>query len=402
MKIGIDARLWNETGVGRYIRNLIKNLQTIDKTNEYIIFLKSDDLHTASKVINAKNFHIKNVNIHWHSVKEQLLFPLILYKAKLDFVHFPYFSLPVFYRKPFIVTIHDLIIYHFSTGKASTLPLPVFYLKRLAYHFALKRIVKKAVKIIVPLNSVKADIINNLKVAAQRIEVTTEGVDDELINLEKSLGTHQSAHLKLSENYAEIPESQYFLYVGNAYPHKNLDTLIRAFSEFISPSPLIKDSQNDTYQKVSNTKKQIMLVLVGKEDYFYKKTKEQLNKSNITNIKFMHNLNDKDLQILYQKAIAVIAPSIIEGFGLVPLEAMANNCLVIASDIAAHREVCKDAAIYFDPNDINSLTQIMKNVIKSEAADKSIIIKKGKDRVKAFSWNDMAKNTLHIYEQFEK
>src|SRR5882672_11359440 len=129
MRIGIDARLWNETGVGRYIRNLVANLAQIDKTNEYVLFVKTG---FKIKDLGFKNdkWKIVETDIHWHTLKEQLLFPAVLNKENLDLMHFPYFSHPIFYNKPFVVTIHDLIMNHSLTGKASTFPYPLYLMKR--------------------------------------------------------------------------------------------------------------------------------------------------------------------------------------------------------------------------------------------------------------------------------
>jgi len=127
MRIGIDARLWNESGVGRYIRNLVKQLQILDKTNSYVLFVRSED---ADRIKNHElktkddNWKFVITDIQWHTIEEQLLFPKILNKENLDLVHFPYFSVPIFYNKPYIVTIHDLILHNFPTGKASTMPAP--------------------------------------------------------------------------------------------------------------------------------------------------------------------------------------------------------------------------------------------------------------------------------------
>src|ERR1035437_5626990 len=112
MRIGIDARLWEQTGVGRYIRNIIANLQKIDKKNHYVLFIRSQDLESVSAQVKNKNWEIVETNIKWHSLSEQVQFPLVLNKAKLDLVHFPYFSVPILYKKPYVVTIHDLIIDH--------------------------------------------------------------------------------------------------------------------------------------------------------------------------------------------------------------------------------------------------------------------------------------------------
>src|SRR6266498_3613752 len=146
MRIGIDARLWNETGVGRYIRNLVWQLQVLDKKNEYVLFVKPDwkDKKFRDDEATHSRWKIVRTDIQWHTLDEQLVFYKVLENELLDLVHFPYFSIPILYNRPFVITIHDLIINHFSTGKASTLPFPIYHIKRLGYQFVLKQAAKKA------------------------------------------------------------------------------------------------------------------------------------------------------------------------------------------------------------------------------------------------------------------
>ena len=127
--------------------------------------------------------------------------------------------------------------------------------------------------------------------------------------------------------------------MGNVYPHKNAEALIEAFEK-------IKESD-------------VGLVFVGKEDYFYERLKQKV-KSN-KNIQFLDYVSDEELAWLYQNAVATVCPAFMEGFGLPALEAMANKCLVIASDIPALHEVCEDSAIYFDPKiQMNYLKKCLK------------------------------------------
>src|SRR5258708_17511829 len=133
LRIGIDARLWNETGVGRYIRNLVQNLAEIDPYNHYVLFLCKKEFHSLS--LPGNNFEKRLADFRWHSLEEQYRFPRILAVEKLDLVHFPYFSFPLFYSGKFILTIHDLILHHFPTGKASTRSLLYYQIKLLGYKF---------------------------------------------------------------------------------------------------------------------------------------------------------------------------------------------------------------------------------------------------------------------------
>jgi len=363
MRIGIDGRLWNETGVGRYIRNLVWELQKVDKKNEYVLFVKSG-INKQDVKITQHNWKIIETDIHWHSLAEQIKFPQALEKENLDLVHFPYFSLPIFYNKPFVVTIHDLIINHFPTGKASTLPYPLYQLKRVGYSAVLNHAVKNAEKIIVPLHAVEEDVIKTLGTLRERIAVTYEGASQAKIS---------QAHFK--------QDKKYFLYVGNAYPHKNLATLLDAFTQF----------RKENHEDVS-------LVLVGKDDYFYKILSEKIAEEKIEGMELKHSLSDPELFALYSQAIAFVSASHMEGFGLPPLEAMSSGCLVLLSDIPSFREVCQDIAFYFDPSSATALKKQMQIVYNLDHKKKQLRQANGRERVKDFSWEKMAKQTLKIYE----
>jgi len=367
MKIGIDCRLWDETGVGRYIRNLVLNLQKLDKENEYILFVLSKNYKEINSQLSTPNFQLVVADIPWHSVKEQIKFPQILNRENLDLVHFPYFSVPIFYNKPFVVTIHDLILHHFPTGEASTLPLLFYKLKLLGYKFVFSKAAQKAKKIITVSNATKKEIIDHLGTEKEKIKVIYEGVDDELSNI------------KSQRSKIDIKYKNYFLYVGNAYPHKNLERLLEAFK-------LLNSDAN--------------LVLVGKEDYFYKRLKKKAREMGISDrIVFLQNVSDQELVDLYRNALALVLPSLMEGFGLPALEAMANNCLVLASNISPLREVCSDAAIYLDPYNSKDIAEKMKEVCFNDLNHFSEKRDEGMERIELFSWRKMAKQTLAVYNQ---
>jgi glycosyltransferase involved in cell wall biosynthesis len=361
MVIGIDARLWDQTGVGRYIRNLVINLLKIDKKNTYVLFVKKSDLESVEK-LSQERLKIVIADIKWHSLKEQLNLSKILEKEKVDIMHFPYFSIPLSYRKPFVITIHDLIIDHFPTGQASTLPLSFYHIKRLAYKFISKNSARNAKKIIVPSVATRDEVMDHLKVKEDKIVITYEGFDK---------GISKSPRV-----IEGTPEKSYFLYVGNAYPHKNLETLVKAFEK-------LRLEVND-----------LKLILVGKEDFFYKRLKEKTADKNVV---FYGEATDSELHHLYEKALALVAPSLMEGFGLPVLEAMGERTLVICSNIPSFKEVANDCAIYFDPLSSEDLKEELKKVYNNKKAFAELV-EKGYKRAGDFSWEKMARETLNVYE----
>lgn len=367
MTIGIDVRLWAQTGIGRYIRNLIGELLEIDHKNQYVLFARPEDIADIKTISNKKgtiNPIIIPTSIKWHSIKEQIDFPRLLNKYQLDLMHFPYFSVPIFYNKPYVVTVHDLIINNFPTGRASTLPLPLYKLKRKGYRFVLKKALHDSQKIIVPSLATKDEILKEYKVKKDKIVVTPEGADDSISDFNVSLFK---------------PKSPYFLYVGNTYPHKNIERLLDAFKIFISQYPTFD------------------LYLVGKKDYFYEKLHNYVKKNNIENIKFLGYVTDVELAKYYAFTEATFIPSLMEGFGLTTLEAMKMGSLVASSKIPALKEVAGQNALYFDPTDILSIVKVMRDIVYIPEKDKKKMIEEAKKHASHFSWEKTARLTLDVY-----
>lgn len=364
MRIGIDCRLWEQTGVGRYTRNIVLNLQTIDINNHYVLFIRSED---KQKILDSgfdaqnKRWKLVEANIRWHSLSEQLRFPAIIRQQKLDLMHFPYFSVPIFYDKAYVVTIHDLIISHFATGKSSTLFYPLYLAKRQAYKKVIRQAAKKAKRIIVPSKATLQELIKLFKISENKIDVIYEAADDRI----------------MQEPVTPPKFEKYFLYVGNAYPHKNLDRLIKAF------------------KKISAEFTDIKLVLVGQKDYFYQRLEKENQSENIV---FFGKASDSELASLYAKAVALVSPSLMEGFGLPVLEALSQKCLVLASDIPAFREIAADNALYFNPLEESDIYAKLKDVIQNEMKYRAEKLEKGYDRAQKFSWQKAAEQTLNVYE----
>ena len=357
MKIGIDGRLWYESGVGRYIRNLVLGLEKIKTNHEFVIFLNTK----AFTEVNFKspNFRKIKADSPWHTLNEQISFKKIIEKENIDLMHFPYFSYPVFYRKPFVITIHDLIIDHFPTGKASSLPFPFYNFKRLVYKQITKRAVKNAKKIIVPSNATLTELVNLYRVDRKKAEVIYEGFDSLISN-------KKTAKDLVSDNY--------ILYVGNAHPHKNLKNLINAYMEL---------------RKTEN----IDLIFIGKKDFFY----ENLENKIYEGVYFLHNVDDGQLFDYYTNAKCLVAPSKMEGFGLPLLEGMSLSCTVVSSNTKAFKEIGGDACLYFDPENYLDLCDAIKKVINDKSL-RSSLIQKGIAQSKKYSWEKCINETLKLYE----
>ena len=361
MNIGIDARLWQETGVGRYIRALVENLAVVDKQNNYTLFLKSQSWNVV-KLPNSRWQKIK-ADVSWHTLNEQILMPIIYKRARLDLLHIPYFAVPVFTSVPFVVTIHDLTISHFATGKATTKPLPLYAMKQMGYRLVLAAAVKRAVRVITVSRTVKSELLGKYRLAEDKV-----------------IAIYEAGTLEAQAEVAELTTPEKFiLYVGNAHPHKNLDRLVEA------------------YKLLQRSHPQLKLVLIGREDYFYRQLKKYSQELGVSGVIFPGEADNGELAFWYKRALAFIFPSLSEGFGIPGLEAMSLGCPVVASNIAVFKEIYGDAAVYTNPYDPEDLAKTINNLIENTII-RSNLVTLGQQRAKNFSWKQMAERTMSVYE----
>jgi glycosyltransferase involved in cell wall biosynthesis len=371
-RIGIDARFFGPIGkgLGRYTQKLIENLEKLDTENEYFIFLKEENFSDYE----PKNSNFKKVlaNFRWYTLSEQIKFPRLLKKYNLDLVHFPHFNVPFFYRKKFVVTIHDLILLHFATVRNTTLN-PIFYwLKFLAYKIIIKSAIGSSEKIIAVSKFTKKDILENFKkIFEDKIVVTYEACENYCILSPKK------EEVVLAK-YGII--NPYILYVGNAYPHKNLERLVLAFTE------------------VSKKKDDLRLVFVGKEDYFYEELKEFVEERKNKNILFADYVPDYDLDTIFHNAKLYVWPSLYEGFGLPPLEAMAKGTPVVSSDHPCMREILGESAYYFNAEKEKEIAIAIEKVLDDQTIREELV-KKGYEQIKKYDWKRMATQTLAVYKK---
>ncbi len=374
MKIGIDARFYGSVGkgLGRYTQKLIENLEKNDQENQYFIFLKKENFDEY--IPRNINFQKVLADFNWYTLTEQIKFPRLLRKYKLDLVHFAHFNVPVFYFGKFIVTIHDLILLNYPTVRSSTLS-PIFYwLKFSAYKMAIKSAIQRSSRIIAVSNFTKADILKNYpRIPEEKIKVTYEACDDYcFFNFRKDD--------QILPRYGI--EKPYFLYLGNVYPHKNPERLVMAM------------------QALGKKNKLLRLVFVGGEDFFYKRLKALVEEKKIENIIFSGFVPDYDLDAIFRNALAYVRPSLHEGFELPGLEAMSRGCPVIVSDYPCSREILEDSAYYFNGEDVESIAKALEDVSRNEDL-RLDLIGRGYQQIKKYSWDKMAKKTLNLYRSIK-
>ena len=365
-------------GIGRYVEQLILNLQKIDVKNQYVLFVRKDFKLDG---LDLNRFEIIEADIPWYSWREQIEFTKIIKKAKLDLMHWPHWNIPVFYSGPFVATIHDLTMFHFPRPEATMLGPVKFWLKDKAHRFVVKRAVKKAKRIITTSEFTKYDIHKTLGVPNEKMTVVYQAP---FVGNMKSVFLDQREKIRNPKQILDKYKisKPYVLYAGAAYPHKNLEKLMEAWK-------ILGEKFDDEYQ----------LVLAGKDNYFYKRLRQQCN--NVTmkqckNVIFIGFISDEDLADLYEQADLYVFPSLYEGFGLSPLEAMAHGVPVASSNSSCLPEVLGEGAIYFDPNDAQNMADTIKIGLENEEIRHQLFAN-GSRELKKYSLEKMIKQTLSVY-----
>lgn len=353
MKIVIDARFWGpgHTGLGVYTRELVKSLSKIDNKNEYTLLVREKLTDAPQKMKQIV------VDARAYTLKEQLLVAKTLYRLSPDLVHFPSINIPILYFGKFVVTIHDLIK-HNSRGPATSTHDPfVYWPKYIIYHFVTAWAVWRSQKILVPSNVVKQKLTSFYHVPSEKIIVTYEAA---------VLPTDNETEIVLPKKFA--------LYAGNAYPHKNLDRLVKI------------------WEKIHRAT-QVKLAIVSGRNIFW----ERIQKLSGENVIHLGHLDDQQLTFVHRKAQLYVFPSLDEGFGIPALDAMNVGVPIACSDLPVFREVYDDAAHYFNPCDeVDMANKIIEALTDSNLRKK--LIKNGKNQVAKYSWIKTAEQTFVTYE----
>jgi len=353
MNIAIDARFYGpeHTGLGRYSMNVLKYLPKYLKSHSLQILLRDKYYQDFPSGKNIKKIHAE---IPHYSLAEQLKLPGLLSSIKADLLYTFHFNASVFSSLPTVITVHDLIKTHFS-GSDTTTRSPLLYrLKRFGYNQVITHALTHASNIIVPSNSVKNDILASFSpLKPERIRPIPEAPDE--IFRQKNIVA--SPKLKLPANY--------ILFVGNAYPHKNLSLLLRAFNQLNAP--------------------ELHLVIVAKDTPFLTRT---LLADPAANVHVLSNLSDQDLVSVYNQARLLVSPSLMEGYGLVGLEALMVGTPVLASNIPVYREVYGDLVTYFDPHSVSELVSVLKTALKTPKTSSRLQYPR--------TWDDVAKSIAEV------
>jgi len=371
MRIAIDIRKINQFGIGTYIWNLIRNLGAVDTSNEYRLIGSDRNFQELGPLPpNFKQLAQPEQDAAW---RDHLVLPMALRKHQVDIFHVTHHESPIALPARLVVTIHDCVHILFPQENLSRFRNYQRYLRT-------KRVVNRADKVIAVSDSTKDDLINIFNVTPSKISVIHNALDDRF-----TLTTAAEDPAQVLERYQL--KDPFILYSGRIRPHKNLHRLIEAFA-------VLKNELGNT-----GPLRNLKLIIIGDELSQHQYLRLTVIRSGVQqDVRFFGFVPYPVLRVFYQSAAMFAFPSLYEGFGLPPLEAMANRTAVLASNTSSLPEVLEDAALLVNPENVFEIARGMKTILMDEAV-RQRLIEKGIRQVTKFSWQLAAKRVVETYEQ---
>ena len=365
VRIAIDVRKLHDFGIGTYIRNLLRYLAQLDHTSEYVLICRPDDRAPIAAM--APNFTPLVDRSKPYSISEQFTIPARLIRHPVDLFHAPHYVLPPLVPGPAIVTIHDCI----------HLMFPQYLPNRLAYAYAkasLWAAAHRAARVLTVSETSKADIVRYCGIAGDRVTVIYNAIDERFLQ--------EPSKQEVSDTRERYQlDGPFVLYVGNIKPHKNLERLIEAFH-------LVR---REGFERLK-------LLIIGDQISKYPRLRRAVDRYKLhKHVRFLGFVSTDTLASLYRLATVFAFPSLYEGFGLPPLEAMASGTPVVASNTSSLPEVLGDAAVLVDPYSSAAIAAGLTRVL-SDADLRARLRELGLERARTFSWEDSVRKVKAVYD----
>jgi glycosyltransferase involved in cell wall biosynthesis len=365
VRIGIDARKLRDFGIGTYVRNLLRQLARHDDGHDYVVFCRDADFESV--VALGPKFRPVREQAANYGMREQVAIPIDVRREGIELFHAPHYVLPPLTPCTSVVTIHDCIHLRF----------PQYLPSRLGYAYARAQMwsaTHRAARVMTVSEASKRDILRYFRVADSRIDVIYNAIDDRFWQ------PPDPEEIDLVRQRYRL-DAPFVLYAGNIKPHKNLERLIEAF-HVLRQSTEFRDVQ---------------LLIIGDEISKYATLRRAVHRHKLhKHVRFFGFVPDRTLAALYRLANVFVFPSLYEGFGLPPLEAMASGTPVITSNVSSLPEVVGDAAVMIDPYEPAAIADAMRRVL-TDAELRADLKRRGFARAREFSWERSVKRVRQIY-----
>jgi glycosyltransferase involved in cell wall biosynthesis len=369
MRVAIDIRRAGDFGVGTYIRNILGELGRHDRKTEYLLIGQHKHLDEVGPL--PENFHLLEYSSRPGGMTSHVALPLRLAQNNVDLLHVPWFHAPLWLPCRLILTVHDLTdLLHPSAGASSLAQAGRLQMAR--------RTLMRARRILAVSQSSKRDLARAFAVPESKIEVVYNALDERFAREPMPA----DADRILERHAVSYP---FVLYAGNIKPHKNLARMIEAFA--------VAKSELAGHPEFA----QLKLLLIGDELAKHPDLRRAVVRTRVReDVRFLGFVPHSVLRVFYARARAFLFPSLYEGFGLPPLEAMAHGTPVVTSNVSSLPEVLDHAALFVNPENLFDIARGIRQVLTDEPLRRELV-RRGHEQVKRYSWERSAQQVLDVY-----
>lgn len=373
MRVGIDIRAIGDFGVGTYIRNVVRELAQLDHVNEYVLIGQAERIVNASQL--PANIRTVNLDVPPQTPKGYFALRRILQEERCDVFHMPSISwLPAYLPPcPYVITVHDVLDYLYRASNHRGI-------KGTLQFYSTRYVLRRASRIMAVSNFTRNDVSRLFDIPVSRIEVIYNAIDERFLQGHATQEETQFLSERYQVNYPFV------LYAGKISPQKNLVRIIEAFSSL--KSELGKE------EKLNDLK----LIIIGDELSRHPDLRRTVIKSGVQNdVRFLGFVPIDVLRIFYDVAKVFVFPSLYEGFGLPPLEAMAHGTPVVTSNTSSLPEVVRDAAVLVNPENVFDIRKALYRALTDQPLREKLK-ERGYAQVKRFSWKMSVGRMIDVYE----
>lgn len=384
LRIVIDGRRIHDFGIGTYIRNLVQALAIEDPHDRYTLVISPADLRELPLL--PENFRVATYGRSDKDFADHLAFPAFLRQLPADLYHIPVNAVPLLMPKPYVVTIHDMASLLFNTQRG---------FRNQLRQFRFRRGLTRADRVIAVSAATRRDVENLMGVQPERIRLVYSAPSPEFFQHRRVADARAAGpETALLERQRILERYQihypFLLYAGAIRPQKNIPRLVEAFA--IARAALADDPRY----------RDLRLIIVGDEITRNPPVRQAVMQSRVEDaVRFLGFVPFDTMRVFYEAATAFVFPSLYEGFGLPPLEAMASGTPVITSTMSSLPEVVGDAAMLVNPENVFDIARGIKEVLLDPAL-RSSLIEAGRTHAAKYSWKNTAQQVLEIYREIAR